>query len=115
MDHMYPKSKFKRKYLQEKGISEDNINKYIDNVDTIANLQFLKGVVNEEKLNKDFNVWFNDEKKSDEEKENYRKDNYLPDMDYTYENFLDFITERRKMLKEKLIEILIEDKGSIES
>ena len=115
MDHMYPKSKFKRKYLQEKGISVDNINKYIDNVDTIANLQFLKGVVNEEKLNKDFNDWFNDVNKSDKEKENYRKDNYLPDMDYTYENFLDFITERRKKLKEKLIEILIEDKDSIES
>lgn len=115
MDHMYPKSKFNKKYLREKGISEDDISKYIDNVDTIANLQFLEGIVNEEKLDKDFNDWFNEVNKNDTEKEKYRKDHYLPDMGYTYENFLDFITERRKMLKEKLIEILIEDKGSIES
>lgn len=115
MDHMYPKSKFNKKYLRSKGINEDDIIKYIENVDTIANLQFLEGIVNEEKLDKDFNDWFNEANKSDTEKEKYRKDNYLPDMDYTYENFLDFITERRKMLKEKLIEILIEDKGSIES
>lgn len=115
MDHMYPKSKFTKKYLRDKGIGEDEIIKYIDNVDAIANLQFLEGVVNEEKLDKDFNDWFNEVNKNDTEKEKYRKDHYLPDMGYTYENFLDFITERRKMLKEKLIEILIEDKGSIES
>ena len=107
IDHMYPKSKFNKKYLRSQGISEQEIDKYIDTVNDVSNLQLLVAQLNEEKLNTDFDKWFNSKFTTLSEKINYRTINYLPDIDYSYENYLKVMEERRKLLKSELIKILI--------
>ena len=106
-DHMYPKSKFKKKYLKEKGVADDKIGIYIGTVNNIANIQLLVAQVNEEKQNTDFDIWFNGQHPNDDDKIQYRTIHMLPNMEYSYENFLDFIENRRAILREKLKSILL--------
>lgn len=106
-DHMYPKSKFRKSYLRKMGVPEDKLDTYIDSVNDISNLQLLAAQLNEEKLNTDFDVWFNKEQVTDSDKIQYRTIHYLPEMDYTYPNFLDFLEKRKQMLRKKLVEILL--------
>ncbi len=107
MDHIYPKSKFKRSYLKKQGISEDKIDEYINSVNDITNLQLLAAQLNEEKLDTDFDQWFNYHQPTEDGKFNYRAVNYLPNMEYTYENYPEFIKKRRELLKNKLCQILL--------
>lgn len=106
-DHMYPKSKFKKSYLRKMGVPEDKLDTYIDSVNDISNLQLLAAQLNEEKLNTDFDVWFNKEQVTDSDKIQYRTIHYLTEMDYTYPNFLVFLEKRKQMLRKKLVEILL--------
>lgn len=89
-DHMYPKSKFRKSYLRKMGVPEDKLDTYIDSVNDISNLQLLAAQLNEEKLNTDFGVWFNKQQVTDSDKIQYRMIHYLPEMEYTYPNFLLF-------------------------
>lgn len=107
IDHIYPKSKFKRGYLKKQGISEDKIDEYINSVNDITNLQLLAAQINEEKLDTDFDQWFDYHQPTEDGKFNYRAVNYLPNMEYTYENYPEFIEKRRELLKNKLCQILL--------
>ena len=106
-DHMYPKSRFRKSYLRKKGVPEDKLDAYIDSVNDISNLQLLAAQLNEEKLNTDFDEWFNKQQPTEADKIQYRTIHYLPDMDYTYENYLEFQKKRKQMLRKKLVEILL--------
>lgn len=106
-DHMYPKSKFRKSYLRKMGVPEEKLDEYIDTVNDISNLQLLPAQLNEEKLNTDFDTWFNTEQPTETDKIQYRKIHYLPEMEYTYPEFLDFIENRKLLLKGKLKEILL--------
>ena len=106
-DHMYPKSKFRKPYLRKMGVPEEQLDTYIDAVNDISNLQLLAAQLNEEKLNTDFDVWFNGQNVTETSKIQYRMIHYLPEMDYTYPKFLDFLNDRKKLLRKKLVEILL--------
>lgn len=106
-DHMYPKSKFRKSYLRKMGVPEDKLDTYIDSVNDISNLQLLAAQLNEEKLNTDFDVWFNKEQVTDTDKIQYRTIHYLPEMEYTYPNFLLFMEKRKQLIRKKLIDILL--------
>lgn len=54
VDHMFPRSKFTKKYMRSKGVSDEQIAEFIDNRDYIGNLQLLEGIPNIEKSDKDF-------------------------------------------------------------
>lgn len=107
VDHMYPKSKFKKSYLRKMGVSEDQLDTYIDSVNDISNLQLLAAQLNEEKRNTDFDVWFNKQYITDSDKIHHRTIHYLPEMEYIYPNFLSFLDKRKQMLRKKLVEILL--------
>lgn len=107
VDHIYPKSKFNKRYLLKKGISEDKIEEYTSSVNDITNLQLLAAQLNEEKLDTDFDIWFNNHQDTDESKINYRTIHYLPNIDYTYENYPKVMEERRKLLRYHLCKILL--------
>ena len=107
VDHMYPKSKFTKKILHSKGVAPELIGEYMDQVNNIANLQLLAAIPNIEKQNKDFDIWFEETHSTEAEKIQYRTVNYLPDMEYTYANFLKFTNERRRMLRRRFEELLI--------
>lgn len=106
-DHMYPKSKFKKPYLRKMGVPEDKLDTYIASVNDISNLQLLDAQLNEEKLDTDFDVWFNEKHVTDTDKIQYRMLHYLPDMEYTYPNFLTFLDKRKQLIRKKLKEILL--------
>ena len=106
-DHMYPKSKFRKSYLRKMGVPEDELDTYIDSVNDISNLQLLAAQLNEEKLNTDFDVWINKELATDSDKIQYRTIHYLPEMEYTYPNFLLFMEKRKQLIRKKLIDILL--------
>lgn len=106
-DHMYPKSKFRKSYLRKMGVPEEKLDEYLDTVNDISNLQLLPAQLNEEKLNTDFDVWFNAEQPTETDKIQYRKIHYLPEMEYTYLAFLDFVEKRKQLLREKLTNILL--------
>jgi len=107
VDHIYPKSKFNKRYLLKQCIAEDKIDEYTSSVNDIANLQLLAAQLNEEKLDTDFDVWFNTHQNTDDSKINYRTIHYLPNIDYNYENYPKVMEERRKLLKDKLCKILL--------
>ena len=106
-DHMYPKSKFRKPYLRKMGVPEDKLDTCIDSVNDISNLQLLAAQLNEEKLNTDFDVWFKKQQVTDSDKIQYRTIHYLPEMEYTYPNFLLFMEQRKQMLRKRLIKILL--------
>lgn len=106
-DHMYPKSKFNKSYLRKMGVPEDKLDTYRDSVNDISNLQLLAAQLNEEKLNTDFDVWFNKQQVTETDKIQYHTIHYLPEMDYTYTNFLVFLEKRKDLLRKKLVEVLL--------
>lgn len=102
VDHIYPKSKFTKSSLQKKGIAKDKIEEYMNHVNDISNLQLLAAIPNIEKQDKDFEVWFAENYPTDTDKIQYRRINYLPDMQYNYDSFLEFVSYRRQLLKKQL-------------
>ena len=46
-------------------------------------------------------------RKTDSRLSQVRKVNYLPDMEYSYSNFLKFTDERRKLIKARFEELLL--------
>lgn len=107
VDHIYPKSKFTKTYLRKKGVSENMLDTYIYSVNDISNLQLLPALINQEKLDKDFDVWFDENYNKDDDKIQYRKIHYIPDMVYSYDNFLDFLKQRKTYLRDKLKKTLL--------
>ncbi len=107
IDHIYPKSKFTENKLRRRGVTSEQAGEYINCVNNIANLQLLEALPNIEKQDKDFDVWFEENCPSDGDKYQYRKVHYLPNMEYTYPNFIEFIEKRRKLMKKKFEELLL--------
>lgn len=107
VDHIYPKGKFTRSNLCKEGISEDRLREYIDSVNTLGNLQLLYDVPNLEKRDKDFATWFAETYSSENDKIQYRNIHYIPDMNYSYENFGEFLEKRKLLLKNRLVSLLM--------
>lgn len=83
------------------------MDQYIEAVNDIGNLQLLAAQRNEEKLTTVFDVWFEERYKTDAEKIQYRTINMLQDMEYSYANFLQFVEQRKALLKSELVKILL--------
>ena len=104
IDHIYPKSKFNQKYLKKQNVDFSQL--YDSNY--LANLQLLEGNQNIEKSNKEFKDWL-EENFSEEEKKEYFKKNYIPtNIDFTFENYNEFLLARDQLLLKQLKKILLE-------
>lgn len=97
-DHIFPKKLFTRKILLKRGISQDQIEFYLENVNCLANLQLLEGVPNQEKSGTDFENWLNDAYPNKKDRKAYMERNYIPDVDLSLGNFEEFIQEREKLI-----------------
>lgn len=107
VDHIYPKSKFTKNSLKKLGIEEEKIDEYIKAVNNIANLELLDSNTNKGKSDVDFDAWFEKQCPTVGDKINFKQTHYLPNMEYTYDNFLLFYEKRKEALKKKLTEILL--------
>jgi uncharacterized protein with ParB-like and HNH nuclease domain len=111
MDHIHPDSKFKQRYLSSIGIQDQEIvEDWQDKKDKIANLQLLVTKRNRTKLATPLDKWLDLlEKETRGAKNEFIKDNFLPRLrDYSLNNFDNFYKRRRKILKTKLINLLID-------
>lgn len=107
MDHIFPKSWFKRKVFIDKKIPQDQMGFYLANVDYLFNLELLEGLPNEEKSNKDFVIWLKETFKNEKEQLDYKKRHYIPhEFDLDFKNFVIFTEKRKQIMKEQFKIIL---------
>ncbi|GAA8824348.1 DUF262 domain-containing protein [Helicobacter pylori] len=100
IDHIYPKSKFKKNKKLDKDFYECENHLY--------NLQLLEGQENSTKKDKDPEVWLKEEYKDERAIEEYKRKNYIdPTLKLEWENIKEFREKREKAIIEKLKEALL--------
>ncbi|TPH63496.1 DUF262 domain-containing protein [Helicobacter pylori] len=98
IDHIYPKSKFKKNKKLNKDFYEDHL----------YNLQLLEGAENQAKKDKDPEVWLKEEYKNEQAIEEYKKRNYIdPTLKLEWENIKEFREKREEAIITKLKEVLL--------
>lgn len=94
-DHIFPKAEFTRAKLLKRGYSEEKIQKYLENYNTILNLELLEENENKTKNAIPFDTWIAGRDA------NFKKRHLIPELsNYDFDNFLDFIAKRKKLLIE---------------
>lgn len=97
-DHIFPKSLFTPAKLKDKGYNEKKIKEYQKYYNTICNLQLLTDSENLNKNATDFDSWIATRDANFKERHN------IPILEsYDFDNFIDFITQRKQILRINLI------------
>lgn len=105
-DHVFPKSLFTRKRLENAGIPADRIDDYLDRVNRLSNLQLLEGPFNVQKQAALPAKWASTHFATEVERNAYLASHDLlplPDLD----GFLEFHERRRELLVNRLRKLLI--------
>ncbi|MBS3012075.1 DUF262 domain-containing protein [Helicobacter pylori] len=101
IDHIYPKSKFKK---ENKKLDKD----FYKCGNHLYNLQLLEGQENSAKKDKDPEVWLKEEYKDEQAIEEYKRKNYIdPNLKLEWENIKEFREKREEAIIEKLKEVLL--------
>ncbi|MCQ2764663.1 DUF262 domain-containing protein [Helicobacter pylori] len=100
IDHIYPKSKFKKNKKLDKDFYECE--------NHLFNLQLLEGAENSAKKDKDPEVWLKEEYKDERAIEEYKKRNYIdPTLKLEWENIKEFREKREEAIIKRLKEALL--------
>ncbi len=100
IDHICPKSKFKKNKKLDKDFYECENHLY--------NLQLLEGQENSAKKDKDPEVWLKEEYKDEQAIEEYKKRNYIdPTLELEWENIKEFREKREEAIIKTLKEVLL--------
>lgn len=105
-DHIFPRSMFSEKVLGQRNIPREDWHLWLDNVNTLANLQLLQGIPNQEKSDKPPQDWLEATFQKDEERSAYKRNHLIPDMPLVIEDFPKFIEKREEMILERLARLL---------
>ncbi|GAA9098787.1 DUF262 domain-containing protein [Helicobacter pylori] len=101
IDHIYPKSKFKKK-------NEKLDKEFYDCGNHLYNLQLLEGQENSAKKDKDPEVWLKEEYKNEQAIEEYKQKNYIdPKLKLEWENIKEFRKKREEAIIKRLKEVLL--------
>ncbi|GAA9439636.1 DUF262 domain-containing protein [Helicobacter pylori] len=101
IDHIYPKSKFKK---ENEKLDKD----FYEYRNHLYNLQFLEGQENSAKKDKDPEVWLKEEYKNEQAIEEYKKRNYIdPKLKLEWENIKEFRKKREEAIIKRLKEVLL--------
>ncbi|GHQ63471.1 hypothetical protein VN0390_10270 [Helicobacter pylori] len=105
IDHIYPKSKFKKENEKlDKGFYEGGNHLY----NLLYNLQLLEGQENSAKKDKDPEVWLKEEYKNEQAIEEYKKRNYIdPKLKLEWDNIKEFREKREEAIIKRLKEVLL--------
>ncbi|GAA6943600.1 hypothetical protein VN0229_10690 [Helicobacter pylori] len=105
IDHIYPKSKFKKENEKlDKGFYEGGNHLY----NLLYNLQLLEGQENSAKKDKDPEVWLKEEYKNEQAIEEYKKRNYIdPKLKLEWDNIKEFRKKREEAIIKRLKEVLL--------
>ncbi|GAA8990748.1 hypothetical protein HpHA137_10420 [Helicobacter pylori] len=101
IDHIYPKSKFKK--------GNEKLDKeFYDCGNHLYNLQLLEGKENSAKKDKDPEAWLKEEYKNEQAIEEYKKRNYIdPKLKLEWENIKEFRKKREEAIIKRLKEVLL--------
>ena len=102
IDHIFPKSRFTRKRLQGAEIAADKVERFIDCVDRIGNLQLLEGTSNIEKQATLPADWIRAKYPRETDREHYCEKYFLGEVPDRMVGFLEFYETRRARLKEHI-------------
>ncbi|GAA8292152.1 DUF262 domain-containing protein [Helicobacter pylori] len=101
IDHIYPKSKFKK---ENKKLDKD----FYECGNHLYNLQLLEGAENQAKKDKDPEVWLKEEYKDERAIEEYKRKNYIdPTLKLEWENIKEFREKREEAIIKRLKEVLL--------
>ncbi|UOR61187.1 DUF262 domain-containing protein [Helicobacter pylori] len=101
IDHIYPKSKFKK---ENEKLDKD----FYECGNHLYNLQLLEGTENSAKKDKDPEVWLKEEYKNEQAIEEYKKRNYIdPKLKLEWENIKEFRKKREEAIIKRLKEVLL--------
>ncbi|GAA9030553.1 DUF262 domain-containing protein [Helicobacter pylori] len=101
IDHIYPKSKFKKE-------NEKLDKEFYDCGNHLYNLQILEGQENSAKKDKDPEVWLKEEYKNEQAIEEYKKRNYIdPKLKLEWDNIKEFRKKREEAIIKRLKEVLL--------
>ncbi|WQZ04064.1 DUF262 domain-containing protein [Helicobacter pylori] len=101
IDHIYPKSKFKK---ENEKLDKD----FYKCENHLFNLQLLEGAENSAKKDKDPEVWLKEEYKNEKDIEEYKKRNYIdPTLKLEWENIKEFREKREEAIIKTLKEVLL--------
>ncbi len=101
IDHIYPKSKFKK---ENEKLDKD----FYECGNHLYNLQLLEGQENSAKKDKDPEAWLKEEYKNEQAIEEYKKRNYIdPKLKLEWENIKEFRKKREEAIIKRLKEVLL--------
>lgn len=106
IDHIFPRSMFREKELERRGIPREEWHRWRDHVNDLANLQLLPGISNQEKADEEFETWLRSSQETPLELTSYYEQHMIPDVDLSFENFPEFLAAREKLIKQRLSELL---------
>lgn len=106
MDHIFPKCLFTMNNLVKNRFDRYKCEVYLENFDYIANLQLMDESTNLEKSSMDFKDWLFKQFPESIERKEYMKKHYIPDIDLSFDNFEEFIKQRKQLMKNKFLSIL---------
>lgn len=106
IDHIFPRHLFTEKKLLKAGVPQEKVWDFIIRKDSLANLQLLEGLPNQEKSGKDFCEWINETYTDKAEKKDYFKKHYIPEVSLDIGNFLEFFETRENLIRAQLKQIL---------
>lgn len=107
VDHIFPRAKFKKNELKKSGVSADDIERYQEMRDRLANLQLLDEVLNTEKQQTLPAQWLENAFTSSDKRKTYCEKHLLGNVPDSMTEFETFFKERRKLLELRAIELLI--------
>ena len=108
IDHVFPKSRFTVKRLQNAGIEDRQIEEFIEAMNRIGNLQLLEGTVNTEKRARLPAEWIKAHFPEESKRSNYCNQYLLGEIPCELNDFLEFYEERRKRLHVRINELVNE-------
>lgn len=103
-DHIHPKSLFNKKNLESIGVTGDSLNKFINNYNSLPNIQLIEAISNQQKSAKPFNEWLEQTYQTVEKRNSYKMLHFISEnVDLKLMNFLDFFEKRRLLIKTELM------------
>lgn len=109
-DHIWPKSLFTRRRLEDAGVPSHQVDDYLTRVNSLPNLQLLEGRQNQEKLAKLPAAWI--ETLPEVRREPYLRENDLDGISLDLLGFLEGFAARRERIRQRLMRALGADRSS---
>lgn len=103
-DHIHPKSLFNKKNLESIGVKGEDYKEFINNFNSLPNLQLIEAVSNIQKSAKPFNEWLILTHPSLEKQNSYKMLHFIPEsINLELKNFAEFFNLRRELIKKELM------------